>query len=72
MVPEACSPGTRLVFDSDECVPDEEINPKKKLWDKLAVDFKTNEIGEAMWKNNYLLTPSGEKLISKFCDCQIK
>lgn len=71
-VPENCLPGTRLTFDGEKCIPDVELNPKKKVWEKFAKDLKTNEIGQAKWKDLFLLTPSGEKLISKLSNCEIR
>lgn len=43
-----------------------------QVWEKLQVDLKTNSNGEAVWKDNYMLTPNGGKLISKLVNCYIK
>ena len=40
--------------------PDEVLNPKKKVWDKLAVDLKTSAAGLAQWQGNNLLTAAGQ------------
>merc|ERR1719219_108425 len=34
-------------------------NPKKKVWEKLAVDFKTSNDCIAQWQNNNLVTSKG-------------
>lgn len=35
------------------------------MWEKLQVDLKVNENGEAVWQGTPLLCPSGLKLTSK-------
>lgn len=72
VVPKTSKPGDRLFFTDEKCPPDEELNPKKKVWEKLSADFKTNEDGEVMWKDRYLLTPSGERVMGKLQNCFIK
>lgn len=44
---------------------DEVLNPKKKVWEKLQVDLKTNSECIAQWQGNDLLTKSGGKIRSK-------
>ncbi|KNC25925.1 hypothetical protein FF38_03681 [Lucilia cuprina] len=72
IVPANAAPGSRLAFEGYSGQPDEQLNPKKKVWEKLSVDFKTNADGVAVWKDNFLLTPDGEKLSSKLANCCIK
>ncbi|KAM7356025.1 tyrosyl-tRNA synthetase [Cochliomyia hominivorax] len=72
IVPASAAPGSRLAFEGYSGQPDEQLNPKKKVWEKLSVDFKTNADGVAVWKDNFLLTPEGEKLSSKLANCCIK
>ncbi|XP_073840446.1 tyrosyl-tRNA synthetase [Musca autumnalis] len=72
IVPATAAPGSRLAFEGYSGKPDEQLNPKKKVWEKLSVDFKTNSEGLAVWKDNFLLTPEGEKLSSKLANCCIK
>lgn len=72
IVPANTAPGSRLSFEGYAGKPDEQLNPKKKVWEKLSVDLKTNAEGEAVWKDNYLLTTEGEKLSSKLANCCIK
>lgn len=36
--PEGSAPGDRVFFDGyDKDMPDEQLNPKKKVWEKLQV-----------------------------------
>ena len=52
--------------------PDEVLNPKKKVWEKLAEDFKTSEAGLAQWQGNNLLTDKGQITSSKVKSAAIK
>ncbi|TDG48057.1 hypothetical protein AWZ03_005474 [Drosophila navojoa] len=72
VLPAAAKPGSRLSFEGYSGTPDEQLNPKKKVWEKLSADFKTNAEGVAVWKNNFLLTTEGEQLTSKLANCSIK
>ena len=42
--------------------PDEQLNPKKKVWEKLAADLKTSNCDQclAQWQGNGLLTAKGD------------
>lgn len=54
-VPEGAAVGDRVTvegYDSGE--PDEVLNPKKKVWEKLAVDLATDGAGLAQWQGNTL------------------
>ena len=36
--PEGSQVGDRITFDgAEQCSPDEKLNPKKKIWEKLQV-----------------------------------
>ncbi|KAH8408373.1 hypothetical protein KR215_004526 [Drosophila sulfurigaster] len=72
VVPSKAAAGSRLAFEGYSGTPDEQLNPKKKVWEKLSVDLKTNADGVAVWKNNFLLTTDGEQLTSKLANCAIK
>jgi len=49
-----------------------QLNPKKKVWDKIQAELKTNDAGEAFWKEFSLLTISGAKITSSLTNCNIK
>jgi len=52
--------GDKLVVEGYESgTPDEQLNPKKKVWDKLAVDLKTNAEGVAQWQGSNLGSEKG-------------
>lgn len=64
-VPPSSKPGDKIVVEGYETgTPDEVLNPKKKIWEKLQVDLKTSSEGIAQWQGNNLLTPSNESLTS--------
>uniref|UniRef100_A0A0A9W919 Tyrosine--tRNA ligase n=1 Tax=Lygus hesperus TaxID=30085 RepID=A0A0A9W919_LYGHE len=59
--PADSTPGDKVFTENYEGgQPDEVLNPKKKVWDKLQVDLKTNNNCEAAWQGNSLLTPKGK------------
>lgn len=72
VVPSGSNAGDRISVEGYSGTPDKELNPKKKVWDKLQVDLKTNAKGLAVWKDNLLQTPKGESLTSKLANCCIK
>ena len=57
-VPEGSAPGDRVVVEEEkEGMPDEVLNPKKKVWEKLSVDFKTSTEGFAQWQGSRACPP---------------
>merc|ERR1712223_2294870 len=54
-VPEGCQPGDKCMVEGFEGEPDEQLNPKKKIWEKLAEDFKTSNDCVAQWQGNNLM-----------------
>lgn len=72
IIPDGCKPGDRIFVEGNQGTPDDQLNPKKKVWEKLQADLKTNGNGEATWKGCFLLTPSEEKITSKLSNCSIK
>ncbi|XP_072393407.1 tyrosine--tRNA ligase, cytoplasmic [Diabrotica undecimpunctata] len=64
--PEGAIPGERVVIENfEDGKPDDVLNPKKKVWEKLQVDLKTNTECIAQWQGNNLVTKSGGKIRSK-------
>merc|ERR1719382_1908810 len=54
-VPEGAAVGDRVTVEGhDSGEPDEVLNPKKKVWEKLAVDLATDGNGLAQWQGNTL------------------
>lgn len=63
--PEGSVPGERVYVENyEEGNPDEVLNPKKKIWEKLQQDLKTNSEYFATWQGNALLTKSQGKIRS--------
>lgn len=59
--PEGSSPGERVFIEGYEAgKPDEKLNPKKKVWEKLQVDLKVSEDCVAQWKEYNLMTKLGQ------------
>ncbi|CAH0389183.1 unnamed protein product [Bemisia tabaci] len=64
--PENCTPGERVIVEGYETGnPDDVLNPKKKVWEKLQVDLKTSAECEAQWQGNILRTKTGGKITCK-------
>jgi len=72
--PDGSAPGDKCFIEGyGETTPDEQINTKKKnVWDKVAVDFKTNAEGLAQWQGNNLITSKGTVTVSKVKGAPIK
>jgi tyrosyl-tRNA synthetase len=49
-----------------------QLNPKKKVWDKIQSDLKTNSDGEVLWKEFNMMTLSGERITSSLFNCNVK
>uniref|UniRef100_A0AAQ5Z4B6 Tyrosine--tRNA ligase n=1 Tax=Amphiprion ocellaris TaxID=80972 RepID=A0AAQ5Z4B6_AMPOC len=59
--PEGSSPGERVFVEGYETgKPDEKLNPKKKVWEKLQVDLKISDECVAQWKDKQLMTKLGQ------------
>uniref|UniRef100_A0A8C6SMQ5 Tyrosine--tRNA ligase, cytoplasmic n=1 Tax=Neogobius melanostomus TaxID=47308 RepID=A0A8C6SMQ5_9GOBI len=59
--PEDSSPGERVFVEGYETgKPDERLNPKKKVWEKLQVDLKVSDVCVAQWKDKQLMTKLGQ------------
>ncbi|CAB3244697.1 unnamed protein product [Arctia plantaginis] len=57
LAPEGSKPGDRVVIENYESgKPDDVLNPKKKVWEKLQIDLKTNEKLLAVWQGNKLIS----------------
>ncbi|CAH0687787.1 unnamed protein product [Spodoptera exigua] len=57
LAPEGSKPGDRVVVEGYETgEPDDVLNPKKKVWEKLQVDLKTNDSLLAVWQDNKLIS----------------
>jgi methionyl-tRNA synthetase len=51
--------GQRIVFDGHHAPPEPVLNPKKKVWESLQADMKTDAGGVARYKSLAFATPQG-------------
>ncbi|KAF5303066.1 hypothetical protein FQR65_LT08395 [Abscondita terminalis] len=59
-------PGEKVFVEGyEEGEPDDVLNPKKKIWEKLQIDLFTNEDCICQWQGKNLLTKSGGLLRCK-------
>ncbi|GJQ70465.1 Aats-tyr [Trypoxylus dichotomus] len=64
--PESAKPGDRVIIENYETgTPDDILNPKKKVWEKLQMDLKTNNNLIAQWQGNNLLTKDNGFITSR-------
>lgn len=71
-IPDGVAAGSRIAVDGYDGTPDVQLNPKKKVWEKLQADLKTNSAGVATWQGNFLLTSDGQQILSSLANCSIK
>uniref|UniRef100_A0A8C1SBA6 Tyrosine--tRNA ligase n=1 Tax=Cyprinus carpio TaxID=7962 RepID=A0A8C1SBA6_CYPCA len=59
--PEGSAPGDRVYVEGYESgKPDDELKPKKKVFEKLQVDLKISDEFVAQWKEQNLMTKLGQ------------
>ncbi|KAI6225008.1 TRNA-binding domain-containing protein [Aphelenchoides besseyi] len=59
-VPEDAKPGDRIIVDGFQHRPDAQLNPKKKVWETVAVDLKVAADGRAVYKGTVLMVEGGK------------
>ncbi|XP_061192418.1 tyrosine--tRNA ligase, cytoplasmic-like [Saccostrea echinata] len=58
--PQGSTPGDRVVFEGfEEGTPEEELKPKKKVWEKLQVDLRVDGDSIAEWQGHIMKTKLG-------------
>ncbi|XP_060079508.1 tyrosine--tRNA ligase, cytoplasmic-like [Ylistrum balloti] len=57
--PEGSATGEKVFFDGYDGKPDEELKPKKKVWENLQPDLRTNGDCEAEWQGSTMKTKLG-------------
>ncbi|KRY82699.1 Tyrosine--tRNA ligase, cytoplasmic [Trichinella pseudospiralis] len=57
--PEGSSPGDVIYAEGIVRCPDDVLNPKKKVWEKIQEDLRTSDSGEPIWKDSILRTNRG-------------
>ncbi|XP_022912822.2 tyrosine--tRNA ligase, cytoplasmic [Onthophagus taurus] len=64
--PQNAVVGERIFVENyEDGTPDDVLNPKKKIWEKLQVDLKTNSDCVAHWQGNKLIIKSGDLIKSE-------
>lgn len=58
-VPEGSAPGDRVFFEGHTAAPEEKLNPKKKIWEKLSPDMRVNASLAAEWQDCPMQTKLG-------------
>lgn len=64
--------GERVTFPGFEGLPDEVLNPKKKVWETVQVDLHTNKELAACYKDTPLTTSAGICKVSSISEGSIK
>ncbi|XP_065342252.1 tyrosine--tRNA ligase, cytoplasmic [Cloeon dipterum] len=73
MPPKDSEPGDKISVEGYELgAPDECLNPKKKVWEKLQADLKTNGNMEAEWQGNLLISRRGKLTCKTLKNAPIK
>ncbi|XP_062612732.1 tyrosine--tRNA ligase, cytoplasmic-like, partial [Saccostrea cucullata] len=58
--PQGSAPGDRVVFEGfEDGTPEEELKPKKKVWEKLQVDLRVDGDSKAEWQGHIMKTKLG-------------
>jgi len=71
--PVTAKPGDRVLVEGYETgQPDEQLNPKKKVWEKLQADLKTSASRVAEWQGNPLMTSEGAVTCRSLCGTPIR
>ena len=71
--PEGSNAGDKCFIEGFETGdPDEQLNPKKKVWEKLAEGFKTSDDFKAQWEGNNLMTKQGIVTCKKVNNAPVK
>ncbi|XP_064613085.1 tyrosine--tRNA ligase, cytoplasmic-like [Liolophura sinensis] len=71
--PAGSAPGERVFIEGEKDVaPDEKLNPKKKIWEKLQPDFRTNDKCEVEWQGSLMVTKLGVVTVKSLKGVPIK
>ncbi|PSC67857.1 nucleic acid-binding [Micractinium conductrix] len=57
--PEGVPVGERVAFEGYAAPPPEQLNPKKKQWEKIAPEFKTDAAGLCVYRGVQMMTSKG-------------
>jgi len=69
--PQDTPVGERVTVEGHIGEPDEQFNPKKKIWEQIVPDFSTDEEFCATWKGVRLMTSKGPCKVQSLVGCEI-
>ena len=72
IVPEGSKPGERITSDMFTDPPDPQLNPKKKIFEKVQTDLTTNAGLEVTYKGELLRTSVGPLLAPSLVNAAIR
>jgi len=70
--PNGCVPGERVSFEGFTGEPEEQLNPKKKVWETVQPEFSTTDECVAVYKNVPFKVSSGVIKVSSIKKGSIK
>lgn len=70
--PQGAVPGERVTFEGYEGTPDDELNPKKKVFETVSPDFSTNDKRVAQYKAVPFMTSKGPCTVKSVVGASIK
>lgn len=70
--PENSAPGDKVFFQGHEGTPESQLNPKKKVWESVQIDFKTTDELVAVWKDVPFRTEKGLVKTASIAGASIK
>ena len=71
IVPEGSKPGDRITTDMFTEAPDPQLNPNKKIFEKVKTDLTTNNSLEVTYKGELLRTSAGPILTSSLVNASV-
>lgn len=73
-VPSGANVGDRVFIEGFNNTAAEvaQLNPKKKVWDKIKAELKTNSDGEVVWREFSMMTISGDRIVSSLQNCNVE
>jgi len=69
--PEGVAIGERIMFEGEIGEPEAELNPKKKVFDRVKIDFKINGHLIATYQNKPFLTSKGPITVKSLINANI-
>lgn len=71
--PTGATAGDRILVENyEDGTPDDVLNPKKKIWEKLQVDLKVHPSNVAQWQGNNLFSKSGPVTAKRLSNVPIR